>query len=113
MNPQKRKSPFNPKTFLASAGEGRVVSNYREGEVVFRQGDPADSVLYIQSGKAKLTVLSEQGKEAVVGLVGPGDFFGEGCLAGQPLRTATASALADCVIVRMAKDAIVRAIREE
>jgi CRP/FNR family transcriptional regulator, cyclic AMP receptor protein len=113
MNRQKRKSPFNPKTFLSSVSEGRTVSNYRQGEVVFRQGDPADSVFYIQTGKAKLTVLSEHGKEAVVGLLGPGDFFGEGCLAGQPLRTATASALADCVIVRMEKAVIVRAIHEE
>ena len=80
---------------------------------MYRQGDPADSVFYIQSGKVKKTVVSEQGKEAVVALLGTGDFFGEGCLTGQPLRLATVSALTECVIVRIAKAEITRVIREE
>jgi CRP/FNR family transcriptional regulator, cyclic AMP receptor protein len=79
---------------------------------VFRQGDPADSVFYIRSGKVKKTVVSEQGKEAVVALFGTGDFFGEGCLTGQPLRLATVSAMTECVIVRIAKADITR-IHEE
>jgi CRP-like cAMP-binding protein len=80
---------------------------------MYAQGDPADSVFFIHKGKAKITVLSEQGKEAVVALLGPGDFFGEGCLAGQPRRMATASAMTDCVIARMAKADVVRVIHEQ
>jgi cAMP-binding proteins - catabolite gene activator and regulatory subunit of cAMP-dependent protein kinases len=80
---------------------------------VYRQGDPADSVFYIRSGKVKATVVSEQGKEAVVALLGADDFFGEGCLAGQPLRLSTASAMTQCVIVRIAKADITRVIHEE
>jgi CRP-like cAMP-binding protein len=80
---------------------------------VYRQGDPADSVFYIRNGKVKATVVSEQGKEAVVALLGADDFFGEGCLAGQPLRLSTASAMTQCVIVRIAKADITRVIHEE
>ena len=80
---------------------------------MYRQGDPADSVFYIRNGKVKATVVSEQGKEAVVALLGADDFFGEGCLAGQPLRLSTASAMTQCVIVRIAKADITRVIHEE
>ena len=80
---------------------------------MYRQGDPADSVFYIRNGKVKATVVSEQGKEAVVALLGADDFSGEGCLAGQPLRLSTASAMAQCVIVRIAKADITRVIHEE
>jgi CRP/FNR family cyclic AMP-dependent transcriptional regulator len=110
---RKAKLPFDPKVFLAKVDGGRTVSDYPKNQIVYAQGDPADSVFYIQKGKAKVTVLSEQGKEAVVALLGTGDFFGEGCLAGQPLRMATVSTLAESVIARMSKADIVRVIHEE
>ena len=81
---------FDPKVFLAKMGEGRTITKYRKNQVVFSQGEPADAVFYIQKGKVKLTVVSEQGKEAVVAILGTVQFFGEGCLAGQPRRMATA-----------------------
>src|SRR5580700_7507328 len=87
-------APVRSQAFLAKVnGGGRAISDYRKDQIVFRQGDPSDSVFYIQSGKVKKTVVSEQGKEAVVALLGPGDFFGEGCLAGEALRLSTVSAL--------------------
>ena len=79
----KAKPPFDPQVFLSKVNGGRAVADYRKDKLIYRQGDPADSVFYIQSGKVKKTVISEQGKEAVVALLGPGDFFGEGCLTGQ------------------------------
>ena len=85
---RKQKLPFDPKVFLAKVNGGRTISDYRKNQIVYSQGDPADSVFYIQKGKVKITVLSEQGKEAVVAVLGTGDFFGEGCLAGQTLRLA-------------------------
>jgi CRP/FNR family cyclic AMP-dependent transcriptional regulator len=110
---RKAKLPFDPKVFLAKVNGGRVISNYRKDQTVFRQGDPANSVFYIQSGKVKATVISEQGKEAVVAILGADDFFGEGCLAGQSLRLSTVSAMTECVIVRIAKADITRVIHEE
>jgi CRP/FNR family transcriptional regulator, cyclic AMP receptor protein len=110
---RKAKLPFDPKVFLSKVNGGRVISDYRKGKIVYRQGEHADSVFYIQSGKVKTTVVSEQGKEAVVALLGAGDFFGEGCLTGQPLRLSTVSAMTDCVIVRIAKADITRVIHEE
>src|SRR5208283_5183136 len=110
---RKAKLPFDPKVFLSKENGGRAISDYRKDQIVFRQGDPADSVFYIRSGKVKKTVVSEQGKEAVVALLGSGDFFGEGCLTGQPLRLATVSAMTECVIVRIAKADITRVIHEE
>ena len=109
----KAKLPFDPKAFLAKVNGGRVISNYQKDQTVFRQGDPADTVFFIQSGKVKKTVVSEQGKEAVVALLGTDDFFGEGCLTGQPLRLATVCAMTKCVIVRISKAAITRVIHEE
>jgi len=109
----KAKLLFNPKLFLSKVSGGHTVSGYRKNETIYVQGDPADSVFYIQQGKAKVTVLSEQGKEAVVALLGPGDFLGEGCLAGQSRRMATASALTDCVVARMTKADIIRVIQKE
>jgi CRP/FNR family transcriptional regulator, cyclic AMP receptor protein len=103
----KRKRPFNVETFLATVEGGRTVSNYRKNQTVFSQGDPADSVFYIQDGKVKVTVVSERGKEAVVAIHGKGDFFGEGCLSGQPRRLATAASMTECVIMRLDKAAIV------
>jgi CRP/FNR family transcriptional regulator, cyclic AMP receptor protein len=110
---RKAKLPFDPKVFLAKVNGGRVISNYRKDQTVFRQGDPANSVFYIQSGKVKATVVSEQGKEAVVAILAADDFFGEGCLAGQPLRLSTLSAMMESVIVRIAKADITRVIHEE
>ena len=94
-------------------GEGRGIGEYHKGEIVFSQGDPADAVFYIQSGKVKVTVVSEQGKEAVVAMLGTNDFFGEGCLAGQARRIATVATIMDSVIVRLEKAVIVSLIRQE
>ncbi len=110
---RKAKLPFDPQVFLSKVNGGRAISDYRKDQIVYRQGDPADSVFYIQSGKVKKTVVSEQGKEAVVALLGTGDFVGEGCLTGRPLRLASVSALTECVIARIAKVDITRVIHEE
>ena len=108
-----QKLPFDPKVFLAKVNGGRTVSKYRKKQVVYRQGEPADSVFYIQTGKAKKTVVSEQGKEAVVAVLGAGDFFGERCLAGQTLRLGSVSALSECAIMRIPKAEIIGVIHKE
>lgn len=109
-----QRSPvFSVKAFLAKVGDGRSIANYGTGNSVYSQGDTADSVFYVHKGKVKVTVVSEQGKEAVVAFLGVNDFFGEGCLAGQPMRMATVSTLLDSVIVRMDKTAIMRVIHDE
>ncbi len=110
---RKAKPAFDPKAFLSKVNGGRAISEYRKDKVVFRQGDPSDAVFYIQSGKVKKTVVSEQGKEAVVAILETGDFFGEGCLAGEVLRLSTVTALMKCVIVRISKTDITRVIHEE
>ena len=110
---RKAKLPFDPKVFLSKVNGGRAISEYRKDKIVFRQGDPSDAVFYIQSGKVKKTVVSEQGKEAVVAILETGDFFGEGCLAGELLRLSTVTALTECVIVRISKTDITRVIHEE
>ena len=97
------KTLFDPQMFLAKVGEGKTISKYRKNQTIFSQGQVADAVFYIQKGKVKLTVISEQGKEAVVAIVGPGDFFGEGCLTGHPLRIATTRSMDECVITRLEK----------
>ncbi len=104
---------FDPRAFLASTGIGRVVSKYGKNDVLFSQGDQADSVFYIQKGKVKLAVVSSHGKEAVVSILGSDEFCGEACLTGQVRRVATASAMTDCEIMRLEKAAIVRVIHEE
>ena len=109
----KRRRAFNTKSFLARVGNGRSIGKYRKGQVVFSQGDSADAVFYIQKGKAKLTVVSEQGKEAVIAILGTDEFFGEGCLAGQAQRIATVTAMADSVIARLEKAAIIDVIHRE
>jgi CRP/FNR family transcriptional regulator, cyclic AMP receptor protein len=109
----KRRRSFDTKSFLARVGDGRSIGKYHKGQIVFSQGDPGDAVFYIQKGKAKLTVVSEQGKEAVIAILGTDDFFGEGCLAGQAQRIATVTTLTDAVIVRLEKAAIIRVIHEE
>lgn len=100
-------------TFLATVNGGRSISNYRKNQKVFSQGEPADAVFYIREGRVKVCVISEQGKEAVVALHEKGDFFGEGCLLGQPLRLATVAAMTDCVIMRIDKAAMVDALQGE
>jgi len=106
-------SLFNPEVFLATAAPGREMARYKKKEVIFSQGENANSVFYIRKGRVKLAVLSKQGKEAVVALLGPDEFIGEGCLIGQPRRLATASALSDCEIMRVEKTEIQRALRGE
>ena len=109
----KAKPPFDPKVFLSKVNGGKVISDYRKDQIVYTQGEPAYSVFYIQSGKVRKTVISERGKEAVVALLGSSDFFGEGCLTGEPLRLSTVAAMTQCVIVRIAKADITRVIHEE
>src|SRR5271154_6361596 len=109
----KRQSSFNSTSFLAKVGKGRSVGNYRKGQVVFSQGDAGDAVFYVQKGKVKVTVVSEQGKEAVVAILGTDDFFGEGCLAGQVQRISTVTVMADSVIARLEKSAIIEVIHQE
>ena len=104
---------FDPKVFLATVNNGRTVSGYRRNEVVFRQAAAADAVFYIQKGKIKLTVSSKQGKEAVVAILGADEFFGEGCLIGQPLRLATAKAMADSEVMRVTKSEMIRVLHAE
>ena len=109
----KRQPSFNPKSFLAMVGEGRSIGAYRKDQIVMSQGDPADAVFYVERGEVKVTVVSEQGKEAVVAILGTNQFFGEGCLAGQAQRIATVETMVDFVIVRLEKAAIVRVIHRE
>jgi len=104
---------FDPQPFLASVGAGKSVVGYQRDQPIFRQGDVADAVFYIQQGKVQITVVSEQGKEGVIAIQEPGEFFGEGCMAGQLLHLATASAMADCTIVRIAKNAMIQALRDD
>ena len=109
----KRRASFDPKSFLAKVGEGRRIDRFGKDQIVFSQGDPADAVFYIQKGKAKVTVVSEQGKEAVVAIFGTNEFFGEGCLAGQGQRISTVTTMTDAVIMRLEKVAIVDVIHRE
>ena len=110
---KKAKFPFDPKEFLATVNGGRTVSAYKKGNIIFSQGDPADSVFYVQKGKVKITVVSDRGKEAVVAMLGPDEFCGEGCLTGQPRRLATAAAMTECGIMRLEKAAMIRVLHEE
>jgi CRP/FNR family transcriptional regulator, cyclic AMP receptor protein len=110
---KKVKAPFDPQKFLAKVGEGKIVSTYRTNQIVFSQGEIADAVFYVQEGKIKLTVVSEQGKEAVVAILGPGHFFGEGCLNGHPLRIATARAVDECVITRLEKATMIATVHQK
>ena len=109
----KKKSPFDASAFLSTLCGHKAASEVQSRRVIFRQGDPADAIFYIQKGKIKLTVVSKQGKEAVIAILGKGDFFGEGCLAGQPLRMASAAAMSECSIVRLKKAMMVRVLQDE
>lgn len=106
-------APFNPKTFLAQAGDGRSTLQCQKHQTLFAQGDMANAVFYIQEGRVKLTVVSPQGKEAVVAILGSGDFFGETCLAGQPVCLATATSLDASTIVRIDRDTMNRVLYNE
>ena len=108
-----RKTAFDPKRFLAIVGDGKSISKYQKDQIVFRQGEVADAVFYIQGGKIKLTVISERGKEAVVGILEPTHFFGEGCLNGHPTRVTTATALDQCLITRITKAAMIATLHDE
>ncbi len=110
---QKASERFDPKAFLATVSQGRTVALHRKNGVIFRQAMPADAVFYVMRGRVKMVVTSKQGKEAVVGIMGPGEFFGEGCLIGQPLRLATAKAMVDCAVMRVGKTEMIRVLHEE
>ena len=110
---RKIKPPFDPKDFLAKANGGRTISQYRKNQIVFSQSDLADSVFYIHDGKVKVTVISEQGKEAVVAVLGSDEFCGEGCLTGQPRRVATATARTECKLMRLEKAAMIQVLHDE
>jgi len=110
---KRTKATFDPKKFLAKVGEGKTVSKYGKDQIVFSQGEAADAVFFIQQGNVKLTVVSEQGKEAVVAMLGPGHFFGEGCLNGHPLRMATTRAVGECLITRLEKAIMIATIHNE
>jgi CRP/FNR family transcriptional regulator, cyclic AMP receptor protein len=104
---------FDPLAFLESAAKGRVVSTHQSKAVIFSQGNVADSVFYIKKGKVKVTVVSKQGKEAIVAILGADEFVGEGCLIGQPRRLATASAMTECVTMRVEKKELMRVLQDE
>ena len=104
---------FDVKLFLASAGDRRTVLYCRKGSVLFSQGDPAGAIFYVRKGRVKLNVVSKNGKQAVVGILGPREFFGEGCLAGQLRRMYTAAALTDCSILRLEKANVLRLLQEQ
>jgi len=109
---QKKDAPLDLRTYLAKA-RGGTTKEYRKKQVIFSQGSPADAVFYVETGKVKLTVLSPRGKEAVVAILANGDFFGEGCLAGQPLRMATATSMTECSILRVQKETMIRMLHNE
>jgi len=109
----KQKDRFDAQAFLDSAGVARTITKYRRADVIFAQGDPSQHVLYIQQGGVKLSVLSKTGRQAVVAMLGPGDFFGEGCLAGHPVRIGSASATTNTTILLIEKDQMARLLHEE
>jgi CRP/FNR family cyclic AMP-dependent transcriptional regulator len=114
--PQKTRSAipgFDLKSFLDSGGLGRAVAKFQPKETIFAQGDPAKTVIYIQEGSVKLAVVNETGKEAVVAILGPGDFFGEGCLAGQRVCMTTATTITSVQVLVLAKDKMIRALHDE
>jgi CRP-like cAMP-binding protein len=114
MGPKRAQKPrFDIRVFLAKADGGRTIVEYRESESIFVQGDIANAIFYIKKGKIKLTVLSDEGKEAIVAILKEGDFFGEGCLAGQQVRMATAVAFSECTLMKLEKTTVIRLLHEE
>jgi CRP/FNR family cyclic AMP-dependent transcriptional regulator len=110
---KKKDQTFDLKAFLAETGKGRSLGDHAKNHKIFLQGDPADAIFYMRKGKIKLTVVSKEGKEAVVALLGAGDFFGEGCLAGQPLRMASATTMTECSIMRLEKTAVIPLLHDQ
>jgi CRP/FNR family transcriptional regulator, cyclic AMP receptor protein len=108
-----RKASFDAEAFFAEAGKGKTISQYRKNQLIFRQGDAADAVYYVQKGKVKLLVTSDRGKEGIIAILGPSDFIGEGCLNGQQRRIATAAAVDECVITRIERKAMIAAMHAE
>ena len=104
---------FDAKTFLANIGQGRRLLEFSKKTSIFTQGEPADAIFYLQKGKVKLSVVSQQGKEAIIGLLAAGDFFGEGSIAGQPLRMSTALAMTDCSVIRIEKKAMMQVLHQQ
>jgi len=109
----KKRRDFDPHAFLATIGEGRKIVSFPKKQTIFTQGDPADAVFYVQTGKVRLTVVSNDGKEATIGILGDGAFFGEGALAGQALRMGSATAMTDCAVLRIDKKAMMEALHRE
>jgi CRP-like cAMP-binding protein len=109
----KKKRDFDPKNFLATIGEGRKALLFPKGRTIFAQGDPADAVFYLQTGRVTLTVVSQAGKEATIGILSEGSFFGEGSLAGQVLRMGAAIAMTDCAVLSIEKKAMMQALHRE
>jgi CRP-like cAMP-binding protein len=109
----KRKHCFDVKAFLSTESAGRIIASYDPEQKVFNQGDPSDAVFYVQRGKVKLTVISKQGKEVIIAILGPAEFCGEACLSGQPRRMSTAVAMTGCDIMRLEKPAMMRVLAEE
>ena len=113
MSPAKKKHDFDPTTFLATIGEGRRILPVEVKQVIFAQGDAADAVFYVQAGKVRLSVISKTGKEATLGILRQGDFFGEGSLAGQSVRMGSATAMADSMVLCIDKKAMMQALHRE
>jgi len=111
--PDNTHQAFDPKEFLAKVGEGKTIVQFRKDQVVFAQGDAADTVFYIQKGRVKVVVISEHGKEAVVGILGPGQFFGEGCMNGHSLRIATTTAMEECLLTAITKAAMLATLHSQ
>jgi CRP/FNR family cyclic AMP-dependent transcriptional regulator len=104
---------FDPKTFLSTINGGRKIAAFAKRQTIFAQGDPGDAVFYIKEGKVKLTVVSKIGKEATIGILNQGDFFGEGCLTGQPLRLCSATAMTDCSVMKIDKKSMMEVLHRE
>ncbi|UPJ71075.1 Crp/Fnr family transcriptional regulator [Bradyrhizobium sp. 187] len=111
--PGKANPPFDPKEFLANVGEGKTILKFGKGDVIFAQGDEANTIFYIQKGRVKVVVISEQGKEAVVGILEPAQFFGEGCMKGHSVRIATTTAMEACLITVITKRAMLAALHDQ
>jgi len=110
---KKTQRAFDPNAFFARAGKGRSIAKYRKDQTIFSQGEPADAVFYLQKGKARVCVVSDRGKEAIVSIVGPDEFFGEGCISGQVLRIASVHTMTEAVVVRIEKQEMIRLLRVE
>jgi CRP/FNR family transcriptional regulator, cyclic AMP receptor protein len=109
----KKRSKFDPKTFLSIINGGRKIAAFPKKQTIFAQGDSCDAVFYIQEGKVRLTIVSKAGKEATIGILNKGDFFGEGCLTGQPLRMCSATAMTDCSVMRIDKKSMMEVLHRE